>query len=316
MPDAFTIRIFMPDGDPDGVRIVDRMNWTGKAIVFPRSGWEQVKQRDEFSNAGVYILIGYEDDELPTIYIGQGEQMRIRIDSHDREKEFWDKGIVFVSQNHGLNRAHITWLEYALVRDAVNAERCKLENSTTPTEPSMSEAEKADTESFLMEVLQILPLVDLRVFEPPTPVATPSATVMPSSEDPSELSADGEDMVVVVPARISDADYKAMFESVFFGDDEKDPSWYAIRIAGKRLSQIKYLAIYQGAPISEITHYAPVDRIEPYGNDGKYRLVFSEPPREIRPVEFGNAPQGTMQSPRYTTLDKLLNANKLTDLWP
>lgn len=27
--DPFTIRIFVPDGDPGGVRIIDRMNWTG-----------------------------------------------------------------------------------------------------------------------------------------------------------------------------------------------------------------------------------------------------------------------------------------------
>ena len=316
MPDSFTIRIFMPDGDPDGVRIIDRMNWTGKAIVFPRSGWEQIKQRDEFSDPGVYILIGYEDDDLPTIYIGQGEQVVTRIDSHDGEKDFWDKGIVFVSQTHGLNRAHITWLEYALIRDASEAGRCQLDNGTAPTEPAMSEAEKADTESFLKEVLQILPLVDLRVFEPPTPVATPSATVRPSSEGTSEVTLGEEDMVVVVPARISDADYKSMFESVFFGDDENDPSWHAIRIAGKRLSQIKHLAVYQGAPKSKITHVAPVNRIEPYGNDGKYRLVFSEPPQEIDPVEFGDAPLGTMQGPRYTTRDRLLNAKKLTDLWP
>ena len=37
MPDAFTLRIFVPDGDPEGVRFIDRMNWTGLGIVFPRS---------------------------------------------------------------------------------------------------------------------------------------------------------------------------------------------------------------------------------------------------------------------------------------
>ena len=25
----FTIRIFVPDGDPEGFRLIDRMNWTG-----------------------------------------------------------------------------------------------------------------------------------------------------------------------------------------------------------------------------------------------------------------------------------------------
>jgi len=34
--DPFTIRIFVPDGNPEGVRIIDRMNWTGLGIAFPR----------------------------------------------------------------------------------------------------------------------------------------------------------------------------------------------------------------------------------------------------------------------------------------
>ena len=34
MADPFTIRIFVPDGEPDGVRLIDRMNWTGVGIAF------------------------------------------------------------------------------------------------------------------------------------------------------------------------------------------------------------------------------------------------------------------------------------------
>jgi hypothetical protein len=33
----FSLRIFVADGDPDGLRIVDRTNWNGKALVFPRA---------------------------------------------------------------------------------------------------------------------------------------------------------------------------------------------------------------------------------------------------------------------------------------
>ena len=29
--EAFTLRMFVPDGDPEGVRFIDRMNWTGLA---------------------------------------------------------------------------------------------------------------------------------------------------------------------------------------------------------------------------------------------------------------------------------------------
>ena len=30
----FALRIFVADGDPDGLRIVDKSNWIGKVLVF------------------------------------------------------------------------------------------------------------------------------------------------------------------------------------------------------------------------------------------------------------------------------------------
>jgi hypothetical protein len=56
--DAFSIRIFVPDGDPDGLRMVERSNWIGKALVFPRSLLPHIKRRNEFGQTGVYVLIG------------------------------------------------------------------------------------------------------------------------------------------------------------------------------------------------------------------------------------------------------------------
>jgi hypothetical protein len=69
----YTIRIFVPDGDPEGVRLIDRMAWTGHGIVFPREKWPTIKQRSEFSRTGLYILSGYEEEEedVPTVYIGE-----------------------------------------------------------------------------------------------------------------------------------------------------------------------------------------------------------------------------------------------------
>jgi hypothetical protein len=171
--DPFTIRIFVPDGNPEGVRLIDRMNWTGLGIVFPRSKWTEVRQRPEFIRAGVYILVGYQEDDLPTIYVGQADGVRSRIEAHFQNKDFWDWGIIFVSNSGGLNRAHVTWLEYALVARATETGRCHLDNGNSPQEPGLTEAEKADTQAFLKEILQILPLVGLRAFEFPRAVATP-----------------------------------------------------------------------------------------------------------------------------------------------
>ena len=50
----FSRRIFVADGDPDGLRIVDKSNWIGKALVFPRALLPQVKARTELVPTDVY----------------------------------------------------------------------------------------------------------------------------------------------------------------------------------------------------------------------------------------------------------------------
>ncbi len=41
----FSLRILVADGDPDGLRIVEKSNWIGKALVFQRALLPQVKVR-------------------------------------------------------------------------------------------------------------------------------------------------------------------------------------------------------------------------------------------------------------------------------
>jgi len=304
MAEPFTIRVFVPDGDPDSVRIFDRMNWTGLGIAFPRAKWPTIKNRAEFSKTGVYVLVGNQsdEDELPVLYVGQGDGIRNRIESHFQNKDFWDWGIGFIStSSSGLNRAHITWLEYALIERANVAGRSHLDNGNVPQEPALSESEKADTRAFFREITQILPLVGLRAFEPPRPVATP---VIAAADAPVTAPAPNSNDTIIVPAK------EEGFAKVFLGEN----CWYAIRVAGGRLSQIKYIAAYQSQPISAVTHYAPVAHIEPYGESGKYKVVFSEPAIEINPIPFGDAPSGAMQGPRYTSFEKLNAATTLSDL--
>ena len=133
MAKPYTIRLFVPDGDPNTFKIIDKMNWTGIGLEISRTTWKQYRNRKEMEQAGVYILFGYQDDnDLPTLYIGQGDGVKSRIDSHEKNKEFWDKVLVFVSSNGGLNRAHITWLEWALITRARDINRSRIDNNTVP----------------------------------------------------------------------------------------------------------------------------------------------------------------------------------------
>lgn len=299
--DPYTIRIFVEEGDPDGVRIIDHMNWTGQAIVFPREKWVEIRQRHDFDEPGVYILIGIvTDDDLPTLYIGEGDGVRGRIDSHIKSKEFWSWVVVFGSTNRGLNKAHVQWLEFALIQQAKSANRSHLDNGNEPLEPALNPSEKAGTRKFLKEILQILPLAGLRAFEVPRSTVPADETAKP--KEPSLQLSSGND-TVVVPAQ------KEGFEKVFLGED----CWYAIRISGGMLPKIQWIAGYQTQPISAITHIAKVARIEPYGESGKYKLIFDGKAQAIDKIPMAGAPKGSMQGPRYTTRDKLLKAKKLMD---
>lgn len=164
----YSIKIFLPDGDPDGLRLIEKSNWTGIGVVFSRSGYKEALKRDEFMRTGVYVLVGSsENSSLPTIYIGEGDPVRPRLDWHYANKDFWNWATFFVTSNQSLNKAHVKYLESRLIALAQDAKQCNLDNSNDSNQPNLSEADVADMESFIQDMLKVFPLVGLSVFEKP-----------------------------------------------------------------------------------------------------------------------------------------------------
>ena len=56
MNDTATVRIFPAKGSPTSVRTAEISNWTGKAVVGPRSQLEEILKREEATKPGVYFL--------------------------------------------------------------------------------------------------------------------------------------------------------------------------------------------------------------------------------------------------------------------
>lgn len=167
MTHPYSIRIFLPGGDPDGIRTIEKSNWNGGGIVIPRALMSEAKRRGELDRTGVYVLTGPpEESGLPRIYIGEGDPIRPRLEQHASKKDFWTSCIAFASKDTNLNKAHVQYLESRLVSLATQAKRCVLENGNSPTLPSMSEADAADAEGFLSEMLLCFPVLGLNVFTP------------------------------------------------------------------------------------------------------------------------------------------------------
>lgn len=107
---------------------------------------------------------------------------------------------------------------------------------------------------------------------------------------------------IVVPAR------KDGFEEEFI----KNNQWYAIKIGAAMKDRIKYIAAYQIAPISAVTHIAEIKEIKPYKDTGKYIVYFKDPARKIRSKKIKD-PNKSPQGPVYVQYNKLIKSKFLDD---
>ena len=165
-PRPFRIQVFVAEGRPDGLRLIEKSNWIWLVIVCPRGSYERVKKREEFERSGVYLLVGRGDDDRPRIYVGEAETVRSRLDEHYVSKDFWQQAIVLTTSGTPRNKAEIMYLEARLLELAREHKRCRLENKTGSQRSKLSEADQAEMEGYLAELLSLLPVLGVYAFEP------------------------------------------------------------------------------------------------------------------------------------------------------
>ena len=102
--------------------------------------------------------------ENPRVYIGETENAFNRLKQHV-EKDFWNEAVVFISKDENLNKAHVKFLESVFHEKAVSASRFCVENSTSPTRSSISEADQAEMGEFAGNAQLLLNTMGFKVFE-------------------------------------------------------------------------------------------------------------------------------------------------------
>jgi hypothetical protein len=171
MPSA-TIKIFLVHGDPKRLRTAEISNWIGKAVAGPRSEFEGVISREEAVGSGIYFLTGSDPESgKPSIYVGEAECIRDRLKSH-LQKDFWNQVSFFVSKDENLTKAHIRYLEGKLIEQARKVSRALVVNNQS-SGARLPESDRADLETFLEKVNQLLPVLGIELLVPT--VAKPEA---------------------------------------------------------------------------------------------------------------------------------------------
>ena len=164
---AKTIKIFLVDDEPNGLRTAELSNWVGQAIVIPRNKLKDIKQRPDCNKPTVYFLVGKENEEalLSTAYIGEAENLWGRLTTHDNSKDFWRIAIAFISKDDNLTKAHVKYLESLCIEIASQTKRFDLENNTKSSLPALSEADIAEMEEFLSNLKLLLTAVGYPILQ-------------------------------------------------------------------------------------------------------------------------------------------------------
>ena len=127
------LEIIYHNGQPDGIRSIRRHLSTMTTYVIPRPLLSEAKKLSGIDRPGIYYLINENDDnKIAQIYIGQTRNGVIRLDDHNRSKDFWNKAIMFLADNKTFSLDMISGLEAYAIGKAHDSKRYKVENSVNP----------------------------------------------------------------------------------------------------------------------------------------------------------------------------------------
>lgn len=108
---------------------------------------------------------------------------------------------------------------------------------------------------------------------------------------------------IVCPARAEG------FKTAFL----EEKAWWEVRISPNVISKLKYIAMYEVAPVSAIRWAGKIQPIQPFEETQKYKIYCSEI-FKVGPIGMDN-PKVVPQASRYTKFDLIVKAKKLSDIF-
>jgi Domain of unknown function (DUF4357) len=144
-PTPKTIQIFLPGGDPQGIRVAEITTRIVQVIEVPRSLLPEFLKMPESGQVALYFLIGEsEDAEERRVYVGQTGDLRSRLTSHNKEKDFWQRALILISRTNSLTQTHSLFLEWRCLQAIRTAERFIDQNGNSGSKPHTPPPMEAD----------------------------------------------------------------------------------------------------------------------------------------------------------------------------
>lgn len=165
-PSAKTIQIYLPKGNPRGIRSAEMTTRTVRLIEIPRIYIDDFFAMPESNQVGLYFLVS--DNERigkPLLYIGQTGDLKRRINQHD-SKDFWTRAFVMLSTNNSMTQTHALYMEHKAISAATAVGRYEIKNGNTGNRPHTPNPLKDDCEELFYTLDVLLSTLGQPIFEP------------------------------------------------------------------------------------------------------------------------------------------------------
>lgn len=162
-----TIQIFLPGGDPSGLRVAEITTRIVQVIEVPRSLLQDFLKMPESNQVALYFLFGEsEDGAVQKVYIGQTGDLQARLSAHNKEKDFWDRALVLISRTNSLTQTHALFLEWHCIQATRAAGRFADENGNSGSKPHTPAPLAADCMEIFETGSTLLATLGYPVFDP------------------------------------------------------------------------------------------------------------------------------------------------------
>ncbi len=167
MARARTIQIYLPSGDPRGLRVAELTTSIVRVVEIPRSLLSEFQQTPESKQVGLYFLFGDSENGADAMaYIGQSGNLGDRLAQHNSTKDFWNKALAVVSLTNNFTQTHALYLEWSSIKAAQEAGRYTLENGNSGNKPHTPAPLQADCEDIHDTARTLLATLGFPIFEP------------------------------------------------------------------------------------------------------------------------------------------------------
>ena len=162
-----TIQIYLPGGDPRGIRVAELTTRIVQILEVPRALLGEFLKMPESKQVAVYFLVGQGNDaEDPKAYIGQTSDIPMRFPRHNAEKDFWERALVLISKTQSLTQTHALFLEWHCLQEAKRAGRYATTNGNNASRPYTPAPLEADCYEVYDTARTLLSTLGHPLFEP------------------------------------------------------------------------------------------------------------------------------------------------------